>query len=90
MSMTPRQVLDIEDALVSDDNPARNDGILDFKRCARLHNYLVAYGWMILDALASRPLTLYNEDTDAVRERLDPSVNSFLDLIFNPEPDFFY
>jgi hypothetical protein len=61
MKTTPQQILDIEDALVSDDNPARDDGALDYERCARLHNYLVAYGWMArngrdtpdLDALAS-------------------------------------
>ncbi|KAJ5295830.1 hypothetical protein PENANT_c001G00105 [Penicillium antarcticum] len=98
MNTTPQQILNIEDALVSDDNPARNEGFLDYERCARLHNYLVAYAWMVryerdtpdLDALASRPLRFMNEDTEAVRERLDPSLNSFLDLIYDPEPELFY
>jgi hypothetical protein len=33
MNTTPEQILDLEDAL-------------DFQRCARLHNYLVAYAYM--------------------------------------------
>ncbi|CDM36772.1 unnamed protein product [Penicillium roqueforti FM164] len=98
MNTTPQQILNIEDALVSEANPARLNGPLDYERCARLHNYLVAYGWMArhgqetpnLDVLASQPFIFADEDTQAVRERLHPSVNSFLDSIFSPEPGFFY
>src|SRR4051812_46056914 len=100
MNNTPEQILDIEDALVSEDNPARDDGALDYERCARLHNYLVAYAWMArngsdtldLDALASQSwfFNEANEDVDAIRERLDPSLNSFLDSIYDPQPGFFY
>lgn len=43
MNTTPEQIVDIEDALVSDENLARDEDTLDFQRCARLHNYLVAY-----------------------------------------------
>jgi hypothetical protein len=58
--MTVEQLLNIEDALVSDDHPARDDGTFDYERCTRLHNYLVAYARMVrhgrdtpdLDALA--------------------------------------
>lgn len=47
LMVNPRLLLDIDDAMVSDSNPARTDGRgLDYERCARLHNYLVAYGWM--------------------------------------------
>ncbi|KAJ5899931.1 hypothetical protein N7495_004675 [Penicillium taxi] len=60
IKVTPQKILDIEDALFSEESPPRDDGKLDFERCARLHNYLVAYGWMArhgkdmpdLDALA--------------------------------------
>ncbi|GAD95925.1 hypothetical protein PVAR5_4573 [Paecilomyces variotii No. 5] len=98
MNSTPEQILDIEDALVSQSNPARIDGSLDYERCARLHNYLVAYGWMTrhrqetpdLNALASERFILADEDPEAIRERLVPSLNSFLDSIFAPEPDMFY
>ncbi|CAG7962390.1 unnamed protein product [Penicillium nalgiovense] len=98
MNTTPQQILNIEDALVSEANPARLNGPLDYERCARLHNYLVAYGWMAhhgqetpnLDELASQPSIFADEDTQAIRERLHPSVNSFLDSIFSPEQGFFY
>ncbi|KAJ5168218.1 uncharacterized protein N7482_003812 [Penicillium canariense] len=45
-----------------------------------------------LDALASQSwfFNEAKEDIDAIRERLDPSLNSFLDLIYDPEPQFFY
>lgn len=61
----PGQLLDIDDSLVSDTNPARSDNPLDFERCARLHNYLVAYDFLessrqnaeelSIDELLSRP-----------------------------------
>jgi hypothetical protein len=44
INTTVEQLLDIEDALVSEENPARDDSTFDYERCARLHNYLVAYG----------------------------------------------
>lgn len=62
--VNPQLLLDIDDALLSDSNPARTDGrSLEYERCARLHNYLVAYGWMAhhqrdaqdLDELLNRP-----------------------------------
>lgn len=46
LATTPQRLLDIDDALVSETNLARVDGTFDYERCARLHNYLVAYGWM--------------------------------------------
>ncbi|KAJ5465377.1 hypothetical protein N7530_009164 [Penicillium desertorum] len=102
MKTTPQQILDIEDALVSDDNPAPDDGALDYERCARLHNYLVAYGWMArngrdtpdLDALASEKWFFQEANrgggVEAIRERLDEPLNKFLDLIHDPRPPFFY
>ncbi|KAF3016568.1 hypothetical protein E8E15_000471 [Penicillium rubens] len=100
MNTTPQQILDIEDALVSDDNPARDDGTLDYERCARLHNYLVAYGWMArngkdtpdVDALASEKWFFHdaNEEVEATRERLNAPLNKFLDLVYDPRPPFFY
>ncbi|KAJ5725251.1 uncharacterized protein N7483_006608 [Penicillium malachiteum] len=79
MNTTPEQILDIEDAL---------------------HNYLVAYGWMArhkkdtpdLDAMAREKLfwRKSNTDIEAIRKRLIPSLNSFLDLIYDSEPSLFY
>ncbi|KAJ5793990.1 hypothetical protein N7457_000589 [Penicillium paradoxum] len=98
MNQTPKQVLDIEDALVTEDNPARDDKSLDYERCARLHNYLVAYAWMArhdqqmpdLNELASQRSRLFGEDEEALRARLVPSMNSFLDSIYVPSDSFFY
>ncbi|KAJ5987816.1 hypothetical protein N7481_003026 [Penicillium waksmanii] len=100
INTTPQLILDIEDALVSDENPARDNGTLDYERCARLHNYLVAYGWMArngrdtpdLDALASERWFFKKpeEDIAATRNRLITPLNSFLNLIYDPNPEFFY
>ncbi|CAG8363368.1 unnamed protein product [Penicillium salamii] len=100
MNTTAEHILDIEDALVSDENSARDEYTLDFQRCARLHNYLVAYAYMArnetktldLDALASESwfFNQPSEKIEAIRARLDPSLNSFLDSIYDPKPGFFY
>ncbi|KAJ5840483.1 hypothetical protein EN45_099800 [Penicillium chrysogenum] len=74
MNTTPEQTLNIEYALVSEGNP--HASMADYERCARLHNHLVAYGWMArdgqetlnLDELASQPSIFADEDTQAVRE----------------------
>jgi hypothetical protein len=100
MNTTPERILDTEDALVSDNNTTRDNDTLDYERCARLHNYPVAYGWkarhgrdtLDLDAL-SRERWFFRQpadDIDAIRERLDSPLNSFLDLIYEPELSFFY
>ncbi|KAJ5965608.1 hypothetical protein N7481_012322 [Penicillium waksmanii] len=99
MSTTAHNILDIEDALVSDENPARNNGTLDYERCARLHNYLAALGWMArngketpdLDALAAEKhfFSEGNDEVETIRERLDIPLNKFLDLVYDPS-DFFY
>lgn len=36
---------DIRHLLVSDENPAREEGDLDYERCAALHNAIVKHGW---------------------------------------------
>ncbi|KAJ5561754.1 hypothetical protein N7535_003785 [Penicillium sp. DV-2018c] len=101
MNTIAQQILDIEGALVSDDNPARDDGTLDYERCARLHNYLVAYDWMArngrdtpdLDALASERWLFHEanaDDLEATRQRLDAPLNRFLDLVSDHRPPFFY
>ncbi|KAJ5189452.1 hypothetical protein N7491_005783 [Penicillium cf. griseofulvum] len=100
MNTTPEQILVIEDALVSDENQARDEDTLDFQRCARLHNYLVAYAYMArngtntpdLDALTSESwfFSQPSENIDTIRSRLDPSLNLFLESIYDPTPGFFY
>lgn len=94
----PRLVLDIEDALVSDLNPARPDAKgLDYERCARLHNYLVAYGWMAyhqrspedLDELLARPkyFERQRDASEISRGRLDAGLISYLESIIMPMPN---
>ncbi|KAJ6000203.1 hypothetical protein N7481_000612 [Penicillium waksmanii] len=102
MNTTAQHILDIEDALVSDENPPRDNGTLEYERCARLHNYLAAYGWMArngkeapeldLDALAAEKRFFHetNDEVDAIRDRLDAPLNKFLDLVYDPHPFFFY
>ncbi|RAO64964.1 uncharacterized protein BHQ10_000976 [Talaromyces amestolkiae] len=94
----PRLLLDIDDALVSDLNPARTDTEgLDYERCARLHNYLVAYGWMAyhqrspedLDELLARPkyFERQHDDSEISRGRLDAGLISYLESIIMPVPN---
>jgi hypothetical protein len=99
INITVEQLLDIEDALVSDENPARDDGVFDYERCARLHNYLVAYGWMALHGRDTPDLTALAEEKrffsdewnpDADRDILDPSLNAWLDRIYDPTHELFF
>lgn len=88
-------LLDIEDALVSPSNPARADGTLDYERCARLHNYLIAYGWMVrhekgpheVDELLHRPKFLDNSQSGYSPDRLHPAVITFLNAVIPPKGD---
>jgi hypothetical protein len=97
----PRLLLDIDDALVSDSSPARTDGRgLDYERCARLHNYLVAYGWMAyhqrsaddLDELLACPTSFerQRDDSEVLRQRLDAGLISYLDSIIMPDTGISY
>jgi hypothetical protein len=90
----------VRDQLVSDDNPAREEGDLDFERCAALHNAIVKHGWTASGhSLDDLPLTTcwganaekWEEDAD----RLHPSMIEFLKRAYDTElPDsdyrFFY
>ncbi|KAF3491896.1 uncharacterized protein GIQ15_01413 [Arthroderma uncinatum] len=87
--------LDIEDALVSEDNPA-SEGMFDFERCAKLHNYLVALGWMAahqkkaedLDELLTRPsfFEVYaDNNVEILDNKLDDSMVSFLGSVIIPD-----
>ncbi|OQE15368.1 hypothetical protein PENFLA_c032G08784 [Penicillium flavigenum] len=80
MNTTPEQILDIEDALIAQ---------LPGRICHMTRN---GTNTPDLDALASESW-LFNqpkENIDAIRARLDPSLNSFLDSIYDPTPGFFY
>ena len=94
--MSIQQLLDTQDALVSAAHPALADGNLDVERCARLHNHLVALSWMErneknsneLEELASSAhwsyFSVFGDEADQVRERLDPQLAQFLESILVP------
>jgi hypothetical protein len=85
----PQLLIDVDDALVSVSSPAHTDGrSLDYERCARLHNYLVAYGAMAhhqrdaqdLNELLNRPSFFERprDDPEILRNRLDVRLNFLL------------
>ncbi|KAJ5169522.1 uncharacterized protein N7500_002305, partial [Penicillium coprophilum] len=67
---TPQKFLNIE--LVFEVIAPRLNGPLDYERCASLHNYLVTDSELV--ELASQPLVLADEYTQAVPERVRPSI----------------
>jgi hypothetical protein len=74
---------DIRDQLVSDENPARDDGEMDYERCAALHNAIVKHGWIASGRpLKDLPTTTCWEADEAGWEqnvsRLQPSMVEFL------------
>ncbi|DAA74784.1 TPA_exp: Uncharacterized protein A8136_3100 [Trichophyton benhamiae CBS 112371] len=97
--MASHDLLDIEDALVSDTNPAQDadNGVLDVRRCARLQNYLVARGWMArnnkqpedLHHLLVRPSyeSIYADQLTRVGHIIDPDLRSFLASIIAPDEE---
>lgn len=99
---TTQPLLDIADALVSDSDshPARSDGTLDHERCARLHNYLVACGWIAesgrgtqaVDDFSNWP-SFFERDGDEVeeiRDRLDPALVAFLESVIMTDSHPFF
>lgn len=84
---------DVRDQLVSDDNPARVDGDLDYERCAALHNAIVKYGWTASGRLIDElPLTTCweanEEEWEDNADRLQPSMIEFLKRAYDTElPD---
>lgn len=73
---------DVRDRLVSDDNPARGGGDMDYERCAALHNAIVKYGWTASGrSFDDLPLTTCweaNVGWDDDGDRLQPSLIQFL------------
>ncbi|XXG93995.1 hypothetical protein Hte_000246 [Hypoxylon texense] len=102
--MDASQLPDVDDLLVTADNPARTDLVgMDSARCAALHNYLVHYAWVSEGrdpaGLPSNNtfFTTYGAQAEALRPRLHPSVAAFLDTAIllpydgpDPAPLFFW
>ncbi|KAI0200139.1 hypothetical protein F4808DRAFT_429840 [Astrocystis sublimbata] len=85
------------DLVVTPENPAREDGTLDYIRCAALHKCLVQ---KVLDAEGKRLEEIeggsffqhYGHAADEIRDRLSPSLAAFLESIFISDelPPFFF
>ncbi|KAL2269144.1 hypothetical protein VTJ83DRAFT_3990 [Remersonia thermophila] len=90
----PSEMLSIDDQLVTPDHPARTDlDGMDHARCAALHNYLVAYAWRAegrsLSALRENHAGFFAASgaaAEALRPRLHPSLNAFLDAVMVAPP----
>ncbi|KAI3318878.1 hypothetical protein HD806DRAFT_304778 [Xylariaceae sp. AK1471] len=92
--MDVSQLPNVNDLLVTADNPARDDlSGMDYARCAALHKYLVHYAWF---AEGRAPAGLHSENTfftahgaaaEALRPRLEPSLTAFLATALLPPAD---
>jgi hypothetical protein len=81
---------EVRDHLVSPDHPARDEGDLDYERCAALHNAIVKYAWTASGrSLEDLPLiTCWEADADEWEldlDRLHPSMVEFLKRAYSTE-----
>lgn len=89
------QLPDVDDLLVTAENPARIDLLgMDHARCAALHNYLVEYAWVAegralanLHGNSNTLFTAHGTAADVLRPRLDPSLAAFLATAALPPAD---
>jgi hypothetical protein len=89
--------VDISRWLVTSSKPPRQTDGLDYERCAALHNYIVAYGW-IASGLNPAKLPrrtwfdIHSAEADEQRENLHDSVNEFLKRawVVTEDMTFFY
>ncbi|CAI7600757.1 unnamed protein product [Penicillium manginii] len=81
VNTTPQKVLGIEDALVSDENPACNGWKALHKQDTPDLDALASEKWLFRQA---------GEEIASIRSRLIPPLNSFLDLIYESKHEFFY
>ncbi|KAK1640887.1 hypothetical protein BDP81DRAFT_457845 [Colletotrichum phormii] len=102
--MDSLQLPDINDLLVTADNPARADvSGMDHERCASLHNYLMRYAWAAegrsladLDGNNATFFTTHGDAAEALRPRLGQSLARFLETAILPPanaddpPPFFF
>ncbi|KAH0032614.1 hypothetical protein KCU78_g2606, partial [Aureobasidium melanogenum] len=81
---------EVRDHLVSPDHPARDEGDLDYERCAALHNAILKYAWTASGrSLEDLPLiTCWEADADEWEldlDRLHPSMVEFLKRAYSTE-----
>lgn len=85
---------DIADSRVSPDQPPReNLEGMDWERCAKLHNWILNYGWQergrTAESLPRRTwwdvYASHNEEAERLRSRLSPSLELFLQHAYQLE-----
>ncbi|KAI8964474.1 hypothetical protein F5Y11DRAFT_87033 [Daldinia sp. FL1419] len=88
---------DLHDLLVAPARPARTDNALDYARCAALHNKLVEHAWVaegheIKDLGQDSFFDHYDDQANAIREKLHPDLAAFLECIIVTEklPPFYF
>ncbi|KAH0175194.1 hypothetical protein KCU67_g370, partial [Aureobasidium melanogenum] len=89
---------DVRHLLVSHDNPAREEGDLDYERCAALHNAIVEHGWTASGRSPDNPpmVTAWEKDPHGWEQdidRLHPSMIEFLKRAYDtnlPETEPIY
>ncbi|CZR67307.1 uncharacterized protein PAC_17206 [Phialocephala subalpina] len=83
------QIPDINEWLVTPQNPPRAIDGLDYERCAALHNYLIRYAWVA----SNRPLCdlkfqswfdNHGNAANDLRSRLEPNLVKFLEAVYDP------
>lgn len=87
---------DVDSLLVTETNPARGDGTMDFARCAALHNYIVQYGWLadgnrtLEDLPRTTHWEAHHEEFAADGHRMHPSLQEFFKLALKNEDVSFH
>jgi hypothetical protein len=79
--------LNIDQWLVTPDNPPRVIDGLDYERCAALHNYLIQYAWVASNRDLSdlNSLSWFEKHGNAaeIRQYLEPSLVKFLETAYD-------
>ena len=92
------QLLDISSWLVTPSHPPSSLASLDHERCVVLHNYIVQTGWVgsghpLSELRHESWFERHGDAAEAIRDRLDPSLVSFLEKAYDVDPtllSFFY
>ncbi|KAH8665153.1 hypothetical protein BGZ60DRAFT_432398 [Tricladium varicosporioides] len=92
------ELQDIDDWLVTIENPPREIEDLDYKRCANLHNYILQYAWIasgrqISDFIYQSWYERYRDSSEEASSKLEPTLQQFLKIAFDPpqyEVSLFY
>lgn len=82
------ELLNIDEWLVTPENPPRTVEGMDHQRCAALHNYLIQYAWVasnrdLGDFESQSWFEKHGDKANEIRERLEPSLVKFLESVYD-------